>query len=158
MRAVLQQALRADVSVNGQVVGGFERPGLVVLVGITHDDTHAIVEKMARKTWELRIFPDEQSASDLGAPILAVSQFTLYANTRKGRRPSWSAAAPRPVSEPLFDAYVQALRALGAEVSTGVFGEHMEVSLINDGPMTILIDSADWGHYPDRRSRDETGR
>lgn len=145
MRAVLQQALRADVSVNGQVVGGFERPGLVVLVGITHDDTHAIVEKMARKTWELRIFPDEQSASDLGAPILAVSQFTLYANTRKGRRPSWSAAAPRPVSEPLFDAYVQALRALGAEVSTGVFGEHMEVSLINDGPMTILIDSADWG-------------
>lgn len=144
MRVVLQQAMRASVSVGGQIVGGFDRPGLVALVGITHDDTREIVEKMARKTWELRIFPEEQSACDLGAPILAVSQFTLYANTRKGRRPSWNQAAPRPVSEPIFRSYVEALGALGAEITTGVFGEHMEVSLINDGPMTIFIDSADW--------------
>lgn len=143
MRAVLQQALRASVKVNNEVTGGFETPGLVVLVGVTHDDTQAIAEKLARKTWELRIF-EEKSAADLNAPILAISQFTLYANTRKGRRPTWNAAAPRPISEPIFNAYVQALKDLGAQVSTGVFGEHMEVSLINNGPMTICIDSADW--------------
>lgn len=99
---------------------------------------------MAEKTWSLRIFSDELSASDLGAPVLVVSQFTLYANTRKGRRPSWNQAAPGPVSEPLVDAYAEALRTLGAEVSSGVFGAHMAVELVNDGPVTIILDSADW--------------
>lgn len=144
MRVVLQRATRARVEVEGRVTGQLTRPGLVALVGITHDDDQRIVQRMAEKTWSLRIFDDELSASDLGAPVLVVSQFTLYANTRKGRRPSWNQAAPGPVSEPLVDAYAEALRELGAEVSSGVFGAHMAVELVNDGPVTIILDSADW--------------
>ncbi len=127
--------------VEDRTVGAIERPGLLVLVGVTHDDTPAIAATMAEKTYRLRILADERSAADLGAPVLVVSQFTLYADTRKGRRPSWNAAAPRPVSEPLVQAYVDALRALGAEVATGEFGAQMQVSLVNDGPVTILLDS-----------------
>ena len=130
---------------DGQVSGELTRPGLLALVGITHDDNEQIANKMADKTWQLRILADEQSASDLNAPILVVSQFTLYANTRKGRRPSWNRAAPGPVSQPLVDAYCAALRACGAEVATGIFGAYMRVELVNEGPVTILLDSADWG-------------
>ncbi|MGJ6979927.1 D-aminoacyl-tRNA deacylase [Aestuariimicrobium soli] len=145
MRVVLQRASRAQVLVDGEVVGRLPSPGLVALVGVTHTDPDdpTVVDKLAAKTWGLRILDDERSASDLGAPILVVSQFTLYANARKGRRPSFSAAAPGPVSEPLVDAYVAALRALGAHVETGIFGAHMQVDLVNDGPVTILLDSAD---------------
>ncbi|MDR0836695.1 MAG: D-tyrosyl-tRNA(Tyr) deacylase [Propionibacteriaceae bacterium] len=152
MRVVLQRATGASVSIDGEVVGAFAGPGIVALVGVTHDDTAAIAAKMAAKTWELRILDtpeaEEVSASEIGAPILVVSQFTLYANTRKGRRPSWNAAAPGPISEPLVDAYVDALRALGAQVSTGRFGAHMQVELVNDGPVTIILDSADWHSLP----------
>ena len=126
---------------DGQVTGELTRPGLLALVGITHDDNEQIANKMADKTWQLRILADEQSASDLNAPILVVSQFTLYANTRKGRRPSWNRAAPGPVSEPLVDAYVDALRRRGAHVETGRFGAHMAVSLVNDGPVTLVLDT-----------------
>ena len=125
---------------DGQVTGELTRPGLLALVGITHDDNEQIANKMADKTWQLRILADEQSASDLNAPILVVSQFTLYANTRKGRRPSWNAAAPSPVAEPLVDAFADALRALGAEVHTGAFGADMQVALVNDGPVTVLLE------------------
>jgi D-tyrosyl-tRNA(Tyr) deacylase len=118
---------------------------LVVLVGVTHGDTPEIAAKLADKTWKLRILPDEVSASDIAAPVLAVSQFTLYADTKKGRRPSWNAAAPGPVSEPLFNAYVEALRSLGAHVETGVFGAMMEVDFVNDGPVTIILDSSNYG-------------
>lgn len=145
MRVVLQRASAARVLVEDQVVGELGRPGLVALVAITHDDTEQIVQRMAEKTWSLRIFEDELSASDLAAPVLVVSQFTLYAKTRKGRRPSWSAAAPGGASEPLVAAYARALTRLGAEVSSGVFGAHMQVELVNDGPVTIILDSADWG-------------
>ncbi len=126
------------------MTGALARPGLVALVGITHTDDLAVARRMAAKTWRLRIMPQERSIADLAAPILVVSQFTLYADTRKGRRPSWQAAAPRPVSEPLVAAYVDALRELGAEVATGEFGAHMMVESVNDGPVTILLDSADW--------------
>ncbi len=126
------------------MTGALARPGLVALVGITHTDDLSVARRMAAKTWRLRIMPQERSIADLAAPILVVSQFTLYADTRKGRRPSWQAAAPRPVSEPLVAAYVDALRELGAEVATGEFGAHMMVESVNDGPVTILLDSADW--------------
>ncbi|MGO4957886.1 D-aminoacyl-tRNA deacylase [Luteococcus sp. Sow4_B9] len=141
MRVVVQRALEGQVSVDGDVVGRLPGPGLVLLVGITHTDDESVVQRMAEKLWGLRILDDEKSASDIGAPLLVVSQFTLYANSRKGRRPSWSAAAPGPVSEPLVDAFVDSLRALGAPVETGVFGADMQVSLVNDGPVTILLDS-----------------
>jgi D-tyrosyl-tRNA(Tyr) deacylase len=140
MRAVVQVASEAGVVIDGERVGGFDGAGLVVLVGVTHDDTPERAEKLADKVWQLRIMDDERSASDINAPLLVVSQFTLYADLRKGRRPSWSAAAPRPVSEPLVDAVIAALRRLGATVSTGVFGADMKVSLTNDGPRTIIID------------------
>lgn len=140
MRAVVQRARSASVSVEGEVVGSLPRPGLMVLVGATHSDTPALAAKLAGKIWTLRILADERSASDVGAPLLVVSQFTLYADTAKGRRPSWSAAAPRPVSEPSVDAFVAALRDLGAEVATGVFGADMQVSLVNDGPVTLILD------------------
>jgi D-aminoacyl-tRNA deacylase len=112
-----------------------------VLLGITHTDTSGEAEKLARKIWELRILDDERSAADARAPVLVISQFTLYADTRKGRRPSWSAAAPGPVAEPLVDAFCDALRALGARVETGIFGAQMQVSLTNDGPVTLLLES-----------------
>lgn len=130
------------MSVAGSVVGSIDRPGLLLLVGVTHADTEEIADKLADKVWNLRILAEEASCADLGAPILAVSQFTLFADTRKGRRPSWSAAAPRPVSQPLFEAFVRALRRRGAHVETGAFGEMMRVALVNDGPVTIILDSA----------------
>ncbi|MEL4358587.1 MULTISPECIES: D-aminoacyl-tRNA deacylase [unclassified Luteococcus] len=143
MRCVVQRALEGRVEVDGAVVGELPSPGLVVLVGITHDDDQATVQRMAEKLWGLRILDQEQSASDVAAPLLVVSQFTLYANARKGRRPSWSAAAPGPVSEPLVNAFVEALRGLGAQVETGIFGADMKVSLVNDGPVTLVLDSAE---------------
>jgi D-tyrosyl-tRNA(Tyr) deacylase len=141
MRAVVQRASSAQVVVDGSVVGRLARPGLVVLLGVTHTDTADVGERLARKIWDLRILADERSAADEGAPLLVVSQFTLYADLTKGRRPSWSAAAPGSVSEPLYDAFCAALRSLGAEVSTGVFGAHMDVSLTNDGPVTLIVES-----------------
>ncbi|NNG20748.1 D-tyrosyl-tRNA(Tyr) deacylase [Naumannella sp. ID2617S] len=141
MRVVVQRAASAEVRVDGAVVGRLPRPGLLVLVGVTHTDTEQPATKLAEKVWRLRILDDERSAADEGAPLLVVSQFTLYADTRKGRRPSWNAAAPGPVSEPLVRAYVEALRQLGAEVETGVFGADMEVALVNDGPVTLILDA-----------------
>jgi D-aminoacyl-tRNA deacylase len=141
VRAVLQRVTRATVEVDGEVVGEISRPGLVALVGVTHDDGPEQVERMARKIAELRILRDEQSLVDAAAPVLVVSQFTLYADTRKGRRPSWSAAAPGPVAEPLVEAVVAALRARGVEVATGRFGAMMSVSLTNDGPVTLVVDA-----------------
>jgi D-tyrosyl-tRNA(Tyr) deacylase len=141
VRAVLQRVSRASVSVEGEVVGAIDRPGLLALVGVTHDDGPDQVEQMARKIAELRILRDEQSVTDAGAPVLVVSQFTLHADTRKGRRPSWSAAAPGPVAEPVIADLVAALRARGIEVEQGRFGAMMEVSLVNDGPVTLVIDT-----------------
>jgi D-tyrosyl-tRNA(Tyr) deacylase len=141
MRAVVQRANGAEVAVDGQQTGAFHGPGLVVLLGVTHSDTPEDAAKLARKIWDMRILHDEKSASDLGAPVLVVSQFTLYADVRKGRRPSWSAAAPGAVSQPLYDHFCAVLRTLGAEVQTGVFGAHMEVSLTNDGPVTLILES-----------------
>jgi D-tyrosyl-tRNA(Tyr) deacylase len=138
---VVQRASSASVAVDGQVVGGFDGPGLVVLLGMTHDDGPAEVSWLARKVWDLRVLRDEQSASDVGAPVLVVSQFTLYGETRKGRRPTWSAAAPGPVSEPLYEAFCAELERLGAPVERGVFGADMAVSLVNDGPVTLLLET-----------------
>lgn len=140
MRAVVQRVSRASVSVAGEVVGAIERPGLLVLLGVTHTDTPAIADKLAEKTWQLRILDGERSCADVGAPLLVVSQFTLYADTRKGRRPSWNAAAPGSISEPLVTAYVDALRGRGARVETGRFGAMMEVGLVNSGPVTLILD------------------
>jgi D-tyrosyl-tRNA(Tyr) deacylase len=128
------------VSVEGSVVGSIAS-GLLVLVGVTHDDGAAQAETMARKLHELRVLRDEQSCATSGAPMLVVSQFTLYGDTRKGRRPSWTAAAPGPVAEPVVDALVQALRDRGAHVETGVFGADMAVALVNDGPVTVLLET-----------------
>ena len=141
MRAVLQRVTSAAVTVDGETVGAIDRPGLLVLVGITHTDGPAQVAKLAEKTANLRLLAGERSVLDEGAPVLAVSQFTLYGDAKKGRRPSWSAAAPGPVSEPLFNDYVQALRDLGVTVETGRFGADMQVSLTNDGPITLILDT-----------------
>lgn len=141
MRLVLQRVTSASVTVDGQVVGALERPGLLALVGITHTDGPQEVAKMAEKTAHLRLLEGERSLLDESAPLLAVSQFTLYGDAKKGRRPSWSAAAPGPVSQPLFDSYVQAVRDLGIQVETGVFGADMQVTLTNDGPVTLILDS-----------------
>lgn len=141
MRAVLQRASRASVTVDGTVVSSFDRQGIVALVGVTHDDGPTEAETIARKIAELRILDDETSVADADAPVIVVSQFTLYADVRKGRRPSWNGAAPGPVAEPLVDAVVQALRARGLTVGTGVFGAMMDVELVNDGPMTILVEA-----------------
>lgn len=137
----MQRVSRASVTVADEVVGRIDSPGLLVLLGVTHDDTVQVAEKLADKIWTLRILADEQSCSDQNAPLLVVSQFTLYADTRKGRRPSWSAAAPRPVSEPLVEAFVAALRTRGATVETGVFGADMQVDLSNDGPVTLILEA-----------------
>jgi D-aminoacyl-tRNA deacylase len=142
MRLVVQRVTCAHVEVAGEVVGAIDRPGLLILAGITHDDQPVSVERLAEKVWTLRILDGERSCQEVNAPILVVSQFTLYADTRKGRRPSWSAAAPRNVSEPLIEAFVSSLRLLGAEVATGVFGAHMDVTLTNDGPVTLILDSS----------------
>ena len=141
MRAVVQRVTRASVTVDGEVVGALPAPGLVVLLGVTHDDGPAEVELVARKVAELRILRGERSAAEAGAPVLVVSQFTLYGDTRKGRRPTWNAAAPGAVAEPLVDAVVDELRARGLTVATGVFGADMAVELVNDGPVTILLEA-----------------
>ena len=143
MRLVIQRVTSARVEVDGGTVGAIDRPGLVILVGITHDDQPTMADRLAEKVWTLRILDGERSCQEENAPVLVVSQFTLYADTRKGRRPSWSAAAPRAVSEPLIEAFVSALRLRGAKVATGVFGAHMKVTLTNDGPVTLILDSAD---------------
>lgn len=140
MRAVLQRVSRASVLVGGERVGEIDRPGLVALIGVTHGDGPEQVAAMARKISELRILRDERSVLDVGAPVLVVSQFTLYADTRKGRRPSWNGAAPGEVAEPVVDAVVHALRERGVEVATGRFGAMMEVSLMGDGPVTLVVD------------------
>lgn len=141
MRVVIQRVTRAAVRVNGETVGAIEQPGHLVLVGITHGDGAAQIAKLADKTANLRLLEGEKSLLDEGAPVLAVSQFTLYGDAKKGRRPSWSAAAPGAVSEPLFNDYVQALRERGLHVETGVFGADMQVELVNDGPVTLILDS-----------------
>ena len=140
VRAVIQRASSASVTVDGEVAGELPAPGLVVLLGVTHSDTPAIASALASKVYHLRILPGEKSCADLGAPLLVVSQFTLYADTSKGRRPSWQAAAPGPVAEPLVGAFIAALAALGASVQTGVFGARMQVALVNDGPVTLVLD------------------
>ena len=142
MRLVIQRASSAQVSVGDEIVGRLPSPGLVVLVGVTHDDTPAVAAQLAAKMWAMRILDGELSASDIDAPLLVISQFTLYADTRKGRRPSWNAAAPGPVAEPLVASFVDALTKLGAHVEQGIFGAHMAVQLVNDGPVTIIMDSA----------------
>ena len=138
---MVQRVTSASVTVAGEVVGAIDRPGLVVLVGVTHEDGAEQVERLSRKVAELRILRDERSAVDAAAPVLVISQFTLYADTRKGRRPTWNAAAPGPVAEPLVDAFAQALRARGLEVATGRFGADMAVTLTNDGPVTLLLEA-----------------
>ena len=140
MRAVVQRVSQASVAVGGQVVGAIAEPGLLVFVGASHEDTAQTAAKLAAKLWGLRILRGELSCSDTAAPLLVISQFTLYADTRKGRRPSWQGAAPGPVAEPLVDEVVSSLRALGARVETGVFGADMRVSLINDGPVTLIVE------------------
>ncbi|MEU4335644.1 D-aminoacyl-tRNA deacylase [Micromonospora lupini] len=139
MRAVVQTVGRASVTVDDEVVGAVS-DGLLVLLGVTHTDTAETARTMARKVHELRILDDERSAADTGAPILVVSQFTLYGDARKGRRPSWTAAAPAEVAEPLVTAVVDALRERGAKVETGRFRAHMLVESTNIGPRTILLD------------------
>jgi D-tyrosyl-tRNA(Tyr) deacylase len=147
MRILVQRVTSAAVTVDGKVVGAIspQRQGLLALVGVTHTDDSEIAARLAEKLWRLRILDGERSAHDEAAPILVVSQFTLYANTEKGRRPSWNAAAPRPIAEPLVDAFSAALRALGAHVETGVFGADMKVELVNDGPVTVLLELSKTG-------------
>jgi D-aminoacyl-tRNA deacylase len=140
MRAVLQRASEASVSVGGTTVGRLPRPGLVVLVGVTHSDTAATATALARKVFYLRVLRDERSCADISAPLLIISQFTLYGETSKGRRPTWQAAAPGPVAEPLVAAFVAAVRELGGEVETGIFGADMQVELVNDGPVTLIVE------------------
>ncbi|WP_148611840.1 D-aminoacyl-tRNA deacylase [Nocardioides rubriscoriae] len=140
MRAVVQRVTSASVVVDGAVVGAIEEPGLLVYLGVTHGDGDAEITWMARKVWDLRILADEQSASDVGAPVLVVSQFTLYGDARKGRRPTWVAAAPAAVSEPAYDAVCDELVRLGARVERGVFGADMTVTSVNDGPFTVWLE------------------
>lgn len=144
MRVVVTRVMEASVEVDGQVVGELDAPGLLVLAGVGHDDTTDDAAALARKIWGLRILDDESSASDVGAPVLVISQFTLLASTRKGRRPSWSRAAPGAVGEPLVEELCRCLEDLGAHVERGRFGAHMRVASVNDGPVTILIDTKDW--------------
>ena len=143
MRAVLQRANGASVTVGGKQVGGFSGPGLVALVGVARGDDSSDAALVARKIAELRILEDEESVTDAGAPVLVISQFTLCGSTKKGRRPSWTHAAPGPEAEPLIDRVIADLRARGLSVSTGVFGAQMEVSLTNSGPFTLLVESRD---------------
>ncbi|MEY4137682.1 MAG: D-tyrosyl-tRNA(Tyr) deacylase [Actinomycetota bacterium] len=159
MRIVIQRAAGAEVRVEGQITGAFTGPGLVILVGVTHDDSPEIAAKLADKAYDMRLFDPahaesvgadlpsgsgkELSAADLGLPVLVISQFTLYANTRKGRRPTWDAAAPGDFASPLVDAFAERLLSRGVRVERGVFGADMQVTLTNDGPFTIIVDSAD---------------
>jgi D-aminoacyl-tRNA deacylase len=139
MRAVVQTVSRASVTVAGEVVGAIDG-GLLVLLGITHTDNVTLAHTMARKVHELRILDDERSAAEIGAPLLVVSQFTLYGDTRKGRRPSWNTAAPAEVAAPLVTAFAESLRARGATVASGVFGARMLVESVNVGPRTVLLE------------------
>ena len=139
MKAVVQTVSRASVTVDGEVVGAIA-DGLLVLVGVTHADTEALARDLARKVYELRILNDERSAADVGAPVLVVSQFTLYGDARKGRRPSWAAAAPAEIAQPLVDVFAQALRDRGATVATGRFRAHMLVESVNVGPRTVILE------------------
>jgi|SRR5436190_8645582 len=141
MRAVVQRVSSASVVVDDEEVGRIDEPGLLVLVGVTHSDDDAAVEAMASKLHGLRILDEERSVADTGAPVLVVSQFTLYGDTRKGRRPTWSAAAPAEVAEPRVDSLVSALRARGVRTETGRFRAHMAVSLVNDGPVTLIVET-----------------
>lgn len=141
VRAVVQRASAASVSVAGAVVGALTAPGLVVLVGATHDDTERKAAALASKVYYLRILAGEKSCADTGAPLLVVSQFTLYAQTDRGRRPTWQAAAPREIAEPLVTAFADTLRSLGGTVQTGVFGAQMAVTLVNDGPVTLILEA-----------------
>ncbi len=147
VRVLVQRVSSAQVTVEGEVVGRIDPAahgapqGLVALVGITHSDTEATAKALADKLYRLRILDGERAAADLNAPILVISQFTLYADTAKGRRPSWSAAAPGSVAEPLVDSFARTLRELGATVETGRFGAHMQVELVNDGPVTLLLEA-----------------
>jgi D-tyrosyl-tRNA(Tyr) deacylase len=141
MRAVIQRVLSASVTVAGETVGAIDGPGLLVYLGVTHDDGPAEVAWTARKIWDLRLLRDERSASDVGAPVLVVSQFTLYGDARKGRRPTWIAAAPGQVSEPLYDAVCAELERLGAHVERGAFGANMRVASVNDGPVTLVLET-----------------
>ncbi|MEV4333274.1 D-aminoacyl-tRNA deacylase [Streptomyces sp. NPDC049597] len=144
MRAVVQRVDGASVVVPGEsgpeTVGEIVGEGLCVLVGVTHEDTKEKAAQLARKLWSVRLLEGEKSCSDTGAPLLVISQFTLYGDARKGRRPTWNAAAPGPVAEPLVDEVVAQLRALGAHVETGRFGAQMRVSLTNNGPFTIVVE------------------
>lgn len=140
MRAVAARVTSASVTVAGEVIAAITVPGLLVLVGVTHDDTPAIAAQLARKLYGLRILREEQSCESAGAPLLIVSQFTLYGQTVRGRRPSWGNAAPGPVAEPLIDALVGELRSAGATVGTGAFGAEMAIASVNDGPFTVLIE------------------
>ncbi len=142
MRILVQRVSSASVTVDGETVGAIQPDGqgLLALVGVTHDDDDDKAQRLAEKLWQLRILDDERSAADVNAPILVVSQFTLYADTAKGRRPTWNAAAPGAVAEPLVTAFADALRRLGAHVETGVFGAHMQVELVNDGPVTVQLE------------------
>ena len=142
MRVLVQRVASATVSVNGQVVGSLrpDSQGLLAFVGVTHGDDTDKARRIAEKLWQLRILDDDRSASDIKAPIMVISQFTLYADTAKGRRPSWNAAAPGAVAEPLVEAFVQALRDMSADVQTGIFGADMQVELVNDGPVTVLLE------------------
>jgi D-tyrosyl-tRNA(Tyr) deacylase len=141
VRAVVQRVLSASVTVDGATVGEITTPGLLVYVGVTHTDGEREIEWLARKVWELRILRDEQSASDKGSPILVVSQFTLYGDARKGRRPTWQSAAPRETSEPAYDAFCDRLERLGAHTERGVFGADMRVHSVNDGPITLILET-----------------
>jgi D-tyrosyl-tRNA(Tyr) deacylase len=140
VRAVVQRVTEARVTVDNEIVGAIDRPGLLILVGVTHTDTPAEAKALAAKVHTLRILENEKSAADVDAPLLVVSQFTLYADTRKGRRPSWNDAAPANTAEPLVQTVVDELRSRGAEVATGRFAAHMHIELVNDGPVTLVID------------------
>jgi D-tyrosyl-tRNA(Tyr) deacylase len=141
VRAVVQRASSASVTVDGAIAARLDAPGLVVLLGISHADTAVTAAALAAKIYHLRILAGERSCADVAAPLLVISQFTLYADTSKGRRPSWQGAAPGPVAEPLVTAFATALRELGARVQTGVFGAQMQVALVNDGPVTLILEA-----------------
>jgi D-aminoacyl-tRNA deacylase len=140
MRAVVARVTRAKVTVDGVTVGAIDEPGLLVLLGVHAGDTPAAADTMARKLHELRVLRDEMSCATAGAPLLVVSQFTLYGDSRKGRRPSWTAAARPEIAEPLVAAVVRHLRERGATVATGRFGAMMAVESVNDGPFTVLVE------------------
>ena len=141
MRAVVQRVLSASVAVDGEVVGAIDEPGLLVYLGVTHTDGDREVAWLAGKIRDLRLLRDEKSVGDIGAPVLVISQFTLYGNSRKGRRPTWNAAAPQPVSEPAYDAVCDALAREGIRVEKGVFGADMRVTSVGDGPVTLIVET-----------------